>query len=111
MELKVVVRVGTDSRTVAGITQRPGARRVRHLEVKDLWAQEKVRSHELKISRVKSEDDRADVLTKFLGPTTTSKTDQVTSTECVGEKVLGGKLSGAGGVLTVTSQSYTRQSD
>ena len=34
---------------------------------KDLWIQEKVRSHELRILRVKSEDTRADLLTKFMG--------------------------------------------
>ena len=66
--VKAVMRVGTGSSVVAGLTQRLGARRVRHLEVKDLWIQEKVRSHELKISQVKTEDNRADLLTKFLDP-------------------------------------------
>ena len=37
-------------------------------KVKVLWIQEKVSSHELKVSRVKSEDNRADLLTKFLDP-------------------------------------------
>ena len=41
---------------------------MRHLEVKDLKIQENVRSHELKVSRVKSEDTRADLLTKFFDP-------------------------------------------
>ena len=41
---------------------------MRHLEGKDLLIQEKVRSHELKVSRVKSEDTRADLLTKFFDP-------------------------------------------
>ena len=41
---------------------------MRHLEVKDLLIQEKIRSHELKVSRVKPEDTRAELLTKFLDP-------------------------------------------
>ena len=68
MELKAVVQVGRDSSAAAGITPRVGAVRERHLEVKDLWMQEKIRSHELKISREKSENNRADLLTKFLDP-------------------------------------------
>ena len=69
MEEKALVRMGTDSSMAVGITQRLGAGRVRHLEVKNLWIQEKVKSHELKISRVKPEEDnRADLLTKFLDP-------------------------------------------
>ena len=68
MDLEAVVRVETDSSAAAGITQMLDAGRVRHLEVKDLWIQEEVRSHELKISRVKSEDNPADMLTKFLDP-------------------------------------------
>ena len=60
--------LGTDSSATAGITKRLGAERVGHLEVKILMIQEKVRSHELWISRVKSEDNRADLLTKFLDP-------------------------------------------
>ena len=106
------MRVGTDSSAAAGITERLGSGRVRHLEVKDLWIQEKVRSHELKISRVKPEYHRADLLTKFSGPRTTSQTAQAVSNECARDKARGGKFSSVGsGVLVVTSQSYSRQSD
>ena len=65
-KLKTVVRVGTHSSAAAGITQRLGAGRVRHVEMKDLWIQEQVRSPELKISRVKSEENRAHFPTTFL---------------------------------------------
>ena len=53
-------------KAIAGITQKFGAGRVGRLKVKELWIQEKVRSHALKISQVKSEDNRADLLTMFL---------------------------------------------
>ena len=68
MELRAVVRTGTDSSAAARITQRLRGARVRYLKVKDLWIQEEVMSHELEISRVKSEDNRADWWTKFLDP-------------------------------------------
>ena len=66
--LKATVRVETGSSAAAGITQTLGAGRVRHLEAEVLWIHEKVKSHELKVSRVKSEDNRADMLTKCLDP-------------------------------------------
>ena len=66
IELKATVRVETDSTAAPGITQRLGAVWVRHLEVKDLGIQEKFWSHELRISREKSEDTGADLLTMFL---------------------------------------------
>ena len=59
MELKAVVLVGTDSSAAAVVTPRLATGRVRHLEVKDLWIQQKV--------------------------STISQTDQVTSTECASE--------------------------
>ena len=117
MELKAGVSVGTDLSAAARITQRLGAGRVRRLEVKDLWIQEEVRSHELKVSRVKSEDSRADVLTKFLDPDRYRKLIKplplcVPGIRCEmavkSEKQL---RSVASGVLSVTSQRNSRQSD
>ena len=67
-ELRATVRVGADSSAAAGITQVLGAGRVRHLVVKGLWIQEEIRSHGLRILRVKSVDNRADLLMMFLGP-------------------------------------------
>jgi len=68
MGTEVKVIVGSDSSAAAGISQRLGAGRVRHLEAKDLWIQEKVRSHELKVIKVGTEKNRADLMTKFLDP-------------------------------------------
>ena len=73
--------------------------------------QEKVRSHELKASRVKSEDTRADLLTKFFDPERHHKLIKLLPLSVPGT-TRGGKLSSVvGGVLAVTSQSYSRQSD
>ena len=45
------MRVGTGSSAASGITWRLGACHVRHVEAKDLWIQEKVTSHELKVTK------------------------------------------------------------
>ena len=67
MELKSQFRVGTDSSAATRITHRLGVGRVLHIEVKDLWIQEKVRSHELGMSRVTSEFHLADFADEVLG--------------------------------------------
>ena len=89
MDLEAVVRVQTDSSAAAGITQRLGAGRVRHLEVKDVWIQEKVRSHELRdlASEVRRQSRR--LVDEVPRPRTTSQTDQATSTECAKNKAAG----------------------
>ena len=38
------------------------------MEVKDLWIGEKVRAHELRITKVRTEDIQDDLQTKFLDP-------------------------------------------
>ena len=50
-------------------------------------------------------------LNEVPGPRTTSQTDQVTATECARDKAWVKLGSVGGGVLAVTSQSYSRQSD
>ena len=62
----VEVQVNTDSSAAKSITSRKGAGRVRHIEVRELWVQERVARGELKIVRVKGEDNVADGLTKHV---------------------------------------------
>ena len=52
------------SSALAGITQRLGAGRVRHLEVKEMWIQERTQD----LASEVREDNRADVLTNFVDP-------------------------------------------
>ena len=47
--------VGTGSSAASGITYRLRAGRVRNLEAEDLWVQEKVRCHEFKVTKRKSD--------------------------------------------------------
>jgi hypothetical protein len=60
------VRVGSDASAAIGITARLGAGRVRHLEAKELWIQEKVRAKEVTTTKIGTKVNRADLLTKFL---------------------------------------------
>lgn len=64
LDLKLVIY--SDSSAGRAMTQRRGAGKVRHLEVKDLWLQEKVRRQLLKVAAVRSEVNPADVGTKYL---------------------------------------------
>ena len=64
--VEVEVQVNTDSSAAKSITARKGAGRVRHIEVRELWVQDRVAKGELKIVKVKGEDNVADGLTKHV---------------------------------------------
>ena len=64
--MEVEVQVNTDSSAAKRITARKGAGRVRHIEVRQLWVQDRVAKGELQIAKVKGEDNVADGLTKHV---------------------------------------------
>ena len=64
--VEVEVQVNTDSSAAKSITARNGAGRVRHIEVRELWVQDRVAKGELKIVKVKGEDNLVDGLTKHV---------------------------------------------
>jgi hypothetical protein len=55
------------------MTARLGVGKVRHIEVKYLWVQEKVRERILSIKKISTDDNRADMMTKALDPARHSK--------------------------------------
>ena len=63
---RIIVRVSTDSSAAMGISKRRGLGKVRHIELNQLWLQEKVSSKEIEMRKVKGEDNVADALTKHL---------------------------------------------
>jgi hypothetical protein len=65
----VVATVGTDSTAAKGICSRLGTGKIRHLETRCLWVQERVRSKEINIAKVPTETNRGDMQTKPLDPT------------------------------------------
>ena len=56
----------SDSSAGRAMVQRRGAGKVRHLEAKELWLQEKVRRKQVVIKATRSEDNIADLGTKYL---------------------------------------------
>ena len=64
LELSLVVVV--DSSAAVGMVNRSGVGRVRHLDVKDLWVQERVKRGFFTIVRVLGDSNPADVATKPL---------------------------------------------
>ena len=64
MGLCMHLRVNTDSNAAKSIASRRGCGKVRHLEVRELWLQDRVAKGELEIRKVRGEDNLADALTK-----------------------------------------------
>ncbi len=60
------VQVNADSSAAKSIASRRGAGRVRHIEVRDLWVQDRVAKGDLQIKKVKCEENVADCLTKHV---------------------------------------------
>ena len=64
--LEVGVQGNTDSSAARSIASRRGAGRVRHIEARELWVQDRVAKGDLEIKRVKGEENVADGLTKHV---------------------------------------------
>ena len=58
--------MNTDSSAARSISLTRGAGIVRHVEVRELWVQERVRRGELSIIKVRGEENVADGLTKHV---------------------------------------------
>ena len=56
----------TDAAAAIGIVRRRGLGKVRHLDVTDLWIQEKVRTKEIQVEKAPGADNYADAITKNL---------------------------------------------
>ena len=64
---KVRLQVLTDSSAAKGIASRRGLGKVRHVEVNQLWVQEKVADGSIELSKVGGDVNIADSLTKHVG--------------------------------------------
>ena len=60
------VRLMTDATTGKAIASRRGLGKVRHIEVSNLWVQEKVKDGDIEIIKIKNDFTPADILTKYL---------------------------------------------
>ena len=65
--LSNVVHLGPDSSAAKSFVCRRGLGRMRHLQVRDLWLQKEVRDGNVEVSKIKGDENPADVMTKILG--------------------------------------------
>ena len=63
----VKLRLKSDASAAIGIASRRGLGKIGHLEVSQLWLQQKVANGDLELIKVNGEDNLADALTKHLG--------------------------------------------
>ena len=64
IEIEAVIR--SDSSAGRAIATRIGSGKLRHLHIRDLWIQERVRARDLRLERVSTEDNTSDLGTKHL---------------------------------------------
>ena len=64
--MTLTIKVLTDAAAAIGIVRRRGLGKVRHLDVTDLWLQERVRSKDIEVEKVDGKVNLADALTKVL---------------------------------------------
>ena len=63
---KVRVRIHSDACAAIGMARRRGLGRVRHLDVEDLWVQNKVREGHVDLLKMAGSENPADILTKYV---------------------------------------------
>ena len=66
-EVTCGIEVKSDASAAIGIANKRGLGKVRHIEVCQLWLQNKVRSGDIRITKVGTYENLADVLTKYVG--------------------------------------------
>ena len=66
MGIHVRIRVSTDASAAKGIASRRGLGKVSHIEVHQLWVQDKVASGEIEVRKVDGKANIADMLTKHV---------------------------------------------
>ena len=64
IEFNEPIVIKSDASAAIGISNRVGSGKIRHIEVTQLWLQDKVSSREVKLNKVGTEENLADALTK-----------------------------------------------
>ena len=73
-EVRTNIRIHTDSSAAKSIAMREGtSKKAKHIELRHLFIQQLVKSKIITMHKVKSEDNTADILTKFVGSDTLNK--------------------------------------
>ena len=66
VDVRLPVRVWTDSSATMGICSRSGLGKLRHVDTRSLWVQQRVRENEMERRKVRGEVNPADLSTKHL---------------------------------------------
>ena len=64
--VKVRIRLSTDASAAKGIASRRGLGKIRHIEVNQLWLQDKVAEGIIEVRKVNGKENIADALTKHV---------------------------------------------
>lgn len=84
------LKTRSDSAAARGISHRRGVGRVRHLNIEDLWVQEKVEGGSLTIEKVDTRENKGDIGTKPLDGSKLTHLLSLTSLERVSSLCAGG---------------------
>ena len=76
------IQINTDASAAIGIGSRLGLGKVRHIEVNQLWLQDKVYNGEVTLNKVKTDENIADALTKAVSAETLSYHVEHSCGEC-----------------------------
>ena len=71
--LNLRIMILTDASAALGIVRRRGLGKIRHLDVTDLWLQEKARNKDIEIAKIPGDENLADALTKYIARPTMVK--------------------------------------
>ena len=82
VSLKRPIEINTDASAAIGIGSRLGIGKVRHIEVNQLWLQDKVYNGEISLNKVKTDENLADALTKAVSAEILSYHVEKTNAEC-----------------------------
>ena len=66
MGFDLKLRVNTDSSAAVGISNRNGLGKVRHMDVRELWVQEKVNDGAIELTKVPGDENIGDLMTKHV---------------------------------------------
>ena len=95
LDMHMRIRLHSDATAAIGIARRRGLGKLRHLDVEDLWCQEKVRDKTIEISKVLGTDNPADVFTKYVDSATLQK-----ALKRMGLNAEAGRAKSATGIIT-----------
>ena len=80
------LKLKTDATVAKSIASRRGAGKIRHIEVNQLWLQEKVNNGSVQVEKVRTDENLADLFTKFKAADDIHKHAALTQSEIGGSR-------------------------